>query len=165
MSCSISQRVSEHRHARRKLVLQRLSCWKETTLQGSSVGESGPLQVSIHKPTVIIPGLYSHCTQQFLLCFYSLLDGGRRKLAIPKTFLRISSAWDMMLESSQFFSSALTTTCGLTKPVFSLTWRVMPIVKRKWERELTLPIRKVSSATNYFCLLLVLLFLMPYRFS
>lgn len=163
MSCSISQRVFEHRHARRQLVLQRLSCWKETTLQGGSVGESGPLQVSMHKPTIIIPGLYSHCTQQFLLC--SLLDGGQRKLAIPKTFLRISSAWDMMLESSQFFSLVLTTTCGLTKLVFSLTWRVMPTVKRKWERELTLPIRKVSSATNYFCLLLVLLFLMPYRFS
>ncbi len=59
-----------------------------------------------------------------------------------------------MLESLRFFSLALMTTCGLTKPVFFLTWRAMPTVKRKWERELTLLIRKVSFVTNLILLLL-----------
>lgn len=47
MSRCVPQRMLEHRHARRQLVLQRLSSWKETALQGGPVGESGTLQVSV----------------------------------------------------------------------------------------------------------------------
>ena len=80
------------------------------------------------------------------LPFYK--GGGQQRWAIPKRSPIISSAWDTTSESFRFTSSAPMTICGPTRPGSFLTWMWTPTAKKRWEKVLTQPTRKVSDLSG-----------------
>lgn len=75
--------------------------------------------------------------------------GGQQRSVIPKQSQRTFSEWGTTLGSSLFISLAPMTTCGPTRPEFSLIWMWTPTAKKRWGKVSMPPTRKVSSVLKW----------------